>query len=60
MSPALNLGLIFPIKDEPSAWLMSLKAECLYEAGILNKAEKQELDARVRRARAIAKPKQAA
>ena len=31
----LNFDLVFPIKDEVSAWLMCLKAEALHEAGII-------------------------
>jgi hypothetical protein len=41
----LDLALIFPIKDEPSAWLMSLKAVCLYQAGVISEAEKQQVHA---------------
>ena len=32
----LNFDLVFPIKDEVSAWLMCLKAEALCEAGIID------------------------
>jgi hypothetical protein len=32
----LNIDLVFPIKDHVSAWLMRLKAEALYEAGIID------------------------
>jgi hypothetical protein len=35
----LNIDLVFPIKDDVSAWLMRLKAEALYEAGIINTEE---------------------
>ena len=42
-APNLDLALIFPIKDAPSACLMSLKAECLYKAGVLSEAEKQAI-----------------
>jgi hypothetical protein len=35
----LNIDLVFPIKDEVSAWLMCLKAESLYEAGIIDADE---------------------
>ena len=38
----LNIDLVFPIRDEISAWLMCLKAELLYDAGIVND---NELDA---------------
>ena len=33
MGHDLDIDLIFPIKDEVSAWLMYLKAELLFEAG---------------------------
>jgi DNA-binding transcriptional ArsR family regulator len=35
----LNIDLVFPIKDHVSAWLMRLKAEALYEAGIIDTEE---------------------
>jgi hypothetical protein len=35
----LNIDLVFPIRDEISAWLMCLKAEFLYEAGLINDNE---------------------
>jgi hypothetical protein len=35
----LNIDLVFPIKDEVSAWLMCLKAESLFEAGIIDADE---------------------
>ena len=52
---ALNIDLVFPIRDEISAWLMCLKAELLYDAGIING---NELDAVIERAAAaIGRPK---
>ena len=45
----LNMDLIFPIRDEPSAWLMSLKADCLYKAGVLSESEKQAVHERANR-----------
>jgi len=39
MRRALDMELIFPIRDEPSAQLMSLKAECLHTAGLISKSE---------------------
>jgi hypothetical protein len=48
-APNLDLALIFPIKDEQSACLMSLKAECLYRAGVLSEAEKQAVHERASR-----------
>ena len=35
----LNIDLIFPMKDEVSAWLMCVKAETLYQAGIIDTNE---------------------
>jgi hypothetical protein len=45
----LNIDLVFPIRDEVSAWLMCLKAELLYDAGIIND---NELNAVIERAAA--------
>ena len=39
MPRELDIDLIFPIKDEISAWLMCLKAELLCEAGIIDTDE---------------------
>jgi len=39
MRHELDIDLIFPIKDETSAWLMCLKAESLCEAGIIDTDE---------------------
>jgi hypothetical protein len=47
MKSSVNLELIFPIEDAPSASLMSLKANCLLDAGIITENEKQWVDARV-------------
>jgi hypothetical protein len=46
----LNIDLIFPIKDEVSAWLMCLKAEALCEAGII---DADEMSAVLERAAAV-------
>lgn len=46
----LDLDLIFPIKDEPPASFMSLKADCLCEAGVIGEREKQWVRSRVRAA----------
>ena len=35
------MEVIFPIRDEPSARLMTLKAECLYLAGVISEHEEQ-------------------
>jgi hypothetical protein len=55
----LNIDLVFPIKDDVSAWLMRLKAEALYEAGIV---DADEISAVLERAAAVLDqaPKQAA
>ena len=45
----LNIDLVFPIRDEVSAWLMCLKAELLYDAGIITD---NELNAVIERAAA--------
>ena len=47
MKSPVNLELIFPIKDAPSASFMSFKANCLRDAGIITESEKQWVDARV-------------
>ena len=49
----LNIDLVFPIRDEISAWLMCLKAESLCEAGIISD---NELDAVIERAAASIGP----
>jgi hypothetical protein len=47
MKSLVNLELIFPIKDAPSASFMSSKARCLRDAGIIRESEKHWVDARV-------------
>jgi hypothetical protein len=47
MKSPVNLELIFPIKDAPSASFMSFKANCLRDAGIITESEKHWVDARV-------------
>ena len=42
----LNMEVIFPVKDEPSAWFMSIKAECLREAGLISECTKEVVLAR--------------
>jgi hypothetical protein len=39
MRHGLNIDLVFPIKDDVSAWLMCLKAEALCEAGTIDANE---------------------
>jgi hypothetical protein len=41
MHRSLDMELIFPIRDKPSAQLMSLKAECLHHAGLISKSEER-------------------
>ena len=47
MQAPLDLELIFPMKDAPSAAFMAIKAVCLHEAGIISKADKLWVDAKV-------------
>ena len=35
----LDIDLIFPMKDEVSAWLMCVKAELLFDGGIIDDDE---------------------
>ena len=55
----LNIDLIFPMKDDVSAWLMCVKAETLYQVGII---DTNELNAVLERAAAVLDqaPRQAA
>ena len=46
----LDIDLIFPMKDDVSAWLMCLKAELLFEAGII---DSDEISAVLQRAAAV-------
>ena len=39
MHDDLNIDLVFPIRDDVSAGLMCLKAELLYDAGIIKASE---------------------
>jgi hypothetical protein len=50
MRHELNIDLTFPIKDEISAALMCLKAELLFEAGII---DTDEMSAVIERAAAV-------
>jgi hypothetical protein len=43
-----DIELIFPIKDAASAALMTIKADCLHKAGIINEAERQHVHSRAR------------
>ena len=42
MHDDLNIDLVFPIRDDVSAGLMCVKAELLYDAGVIS-AEKLEV-----------------
>jgi hypothetical protein len=60
MPHELDIDLVFPIKDEVSAWLMCLKAELLFDrAGVIDTDEKCAV---LSRAAAVLddRPKQAA
>jgi hypothetical protein len=39
MRDDLNIDLVFPIRDGVSAWLMCVKAELLYDSGVVNLKE---------------------
>jgi hypothetical protein len=47
MQNALDLELIFPIRDRPSALLMGLKADCLCRAGVIGERERRWVEARI-------------
>jgi hypothetical protein len=40
----LDLDLIFPIRDVPSAELMTLKAVCLWNAGVIDARQRKLVD----------------
>jgi hypothetical protein len=48
MKDALDLELIFPIRDKPSALFMELKADCLLKAGIIDERERRWVHSRIR------------
>jgi hypothetical protein len=48
MERALDMEVIFPIRDAASAALMAIKAYYLHKAGIISEREKQWVDSRVR------------
>jgi hypothetical protein len=50
MREDLNIDLVFPIRDDVSAGLMCVKAELLYDAGIISASE---LNVVIERAAAI-------
>jgi hypothetical protein len=39
MNHELNIDVIFPIRDKSSAELMTLKAKCLHQAGVIGDHE---------------------
>ena len=47
MNSSLDLELIFPIPDRPSALFMGAKADCLYEAGAINERQRQWVRAKI-------------
>jgi hypothetical protein len=49
----LTMEVIFPIRDEPSARLMSLKAECLHMAGVISEHEEQAVLGRAAKVLAV-------
>jgi hypothetical protein len=46
---SVDLDLIFPIRDVPSADLMKLKANCLRNAGIINDRQRELVQQRAER-----------
>jgi hypothetical protein len=48
MERALDMEVVFPIKDAASAALMAIKADYLHKAGTISEREKQWVDSRVR------------
>ena len=53
MHRPLTMELIFPIRDEPSARLMTLKAKCLHMAGVISEHEKQAVLGRAAKVLAV-------
>ena len=53
MHRPLTMEVIFPIRDEPSARLMSLKAECLHMAGVICEHEEQAVLGRAAKVLAV-------
>ena len=47
MNWSLDMQLIFPIRDRPSALFMEVKADCLFKAGIIDDRERQWVRAKV-------------
>jgi hypothetical protein len=57
-SANLDLALIFSIRDDVSAWLMSLKADCLCRAGVIAEEERLQVYAKAARRGTSGPPKQ--
>jgi hypothetical protein len=53
MYRSFTLELIFPIREEPSARLMGLKADCLHTAGVISEHEEQAVLGRVAKVLAV-------
>jgi hypothetical protein len=49
MHRPLDIDVIFPIKDGPSARLMSLKAACLTKAGAITELEERAVFAKAQK-----------
>ncbi len=47
MKAPLDLQLIFPMEDAPSAAFMAIKSVCLHKAGIISASEKLWVDDKV-------------
>jgi hypothetical protein len=45
----LDIDLIFPIRDAASAELMTLKAACLWNAGVIDARQKKMVELRARK-----------
>ena len=60
MQHALDLELIFPIRDRPSAELMGLKADCLCRAGVIGERDRRWVQSRINAVIDAAERKQAA
>jgi len=53
MRRPLTMEVIFPIRNEPSARLMTLKAECLHMAGVISEREEQAVLGRAAKVLAV-------
>jgi hypothetical protein len=48
MRSGLSFDTIFPVRSDASARLMRLKADCLFEAGVIDAEERSAVYARTR------------